>query len=83
MRKNWLVTVAGIMAALGGVPLAVASSGITPPSWWAHVTFPFILIGIIGAALLGWAAKGQDEHSTTTETQAATIETAAKESAKK
>lgn len=74
MRKNWLVTVAGIMAALGSVPILVATSGVTPPLWWAHLAFPFILIGIIGTVLLGYAAKGQDEHSTAAQVQVATIE---------
>lgn len=71
-KKNSLVTAAGIMAALGSVPILVATSGVTPPSWWAHLAFPFILLGIIGTVLLGWAAKGQDEHSTEHEVIAAT-----------
>jgi len=70
-KSSLLVTIAGIMSALGGVPLAVATSGVTPPTWWAHVAFPFILIGMIGLAVLGWAAKGQDEHSTASEVAAA------------
>jgi hypothetical protein len=74
MRKNWLVTVAGIMAALGSVPILVATSGVTPPAWWSSLAFPFILIGIIGTVLLGYSAKGQDEHSTSAQVQASTIE---------
>ena len=74
MRKNWLTTVAGIMAALGSVPILVATSGFTPPTWWAKIAFPFILIGIIGTALLGFAAKGEDEHSTAAQVAQSTLE---------
>jgi len=78
MKKNWLVTVAGIMAALGGVPVLIATSGVTPPLWWSHVAFFFVLVGVVGVALMGWAAKGEDEHSTVAQTQAATAEEAKK-----
>lgn len=64
MKKSWVVTAAGIMAALGGVPVLVAASGATIPAWWAHLVFPCVLLGILGTALMGWAAKGEDEHST-------------------
>lgn len=73
-KSSLLVTIAGIMAALGGIPVLVAAAGVVPPSWWSHVTFPLVLIGIVGTALLGFAAKGQDEHSTADQVQAATIE---------
>ena len=73
MKSNTLVTIAGIMAALGSVPLLVATSGVTPPLWWAKLSFPFILLGIVGTALMGWAAKGADEHSTAAEVQTATV----------
>lgn len=72
VKKNGVVTIAGIMAALGSVPILVATSGVTPPTWWAHLAFPFILVGIIGTVLLGWAAKGQDEHSTEKQVETAT-----------
>jgi hypothetical protein len=77
MKKNWLVTLAGIMAALGGVPILVASSGVATPAWWGHLAFPFILIGIIGSCLLGWAAKGEDEHSTQAQVTTSTKEVTA------
>jgi hypothetical protein len=62
MRKNWLTTTAGILAALGSVPVLVAQSGVTVPHWWGSAAFVFLLLGVIGVALLGFAAKGQDEH---------------------
>jgi hypothetical protein len=74
MRKNWLTTTAGIMAALGGVPVLVAQSGAHLPAWWSSAAFVFVLIGVIGVALLGVAAKGQDEHSTSDQVQMSTIE---------
>ena len=75
MRKNWLTTTAGIMAALGSVPVMVAQSGFTHlPHWWGSAAFGFVLIGIIGVALLGFAAKGQDEHSTEAQVELSTIE---------
>jgi fatty acid desaturase len=72
MRTNLLVTIAGIMAALGGVPVLIATSGITPPLWWSHVAFFFVLIGVVGVALMGWAAKGQDGHSTSAQVEGST-----------
>lgn len=73
MKKNWLTTVGGLMTALGGVPLLVATSGYTPPSWWQHLVFPLILIGILGAVITGWAAKGADEHSDQSQVNTATV----------
>lgn len=74
MRKNWLTTVAGILSGLGTLPVLVINSGATVPSWWAHVTFPLTLLGLLGLVLLGVSAKGQDEHSTQTQVQVSTIE---------
>lgn len=71
-KSSLLVTIAGIMAALGAVPVLVATAGVTPPNWWAHLAFPFVLIGIVGTVLLGFAAKGQDEHSTEAQVAEAT-----------
>lgn len=76
MRKNWLTTTAGIMAALGGVPVLVAQSGAHLPAWWSSAAFVFVLIGVVGVALLGVAAKGQDEHSTEQQVQVSTIHAA-------
>jgi hypothetical protein len=74
MRKNWLTTTAGIMAALGTVPVLIAQSGAHLPAWWGTAAFVFVLIGTIGVVLLGVAAKGQDEHSTADQVQLSTIE---------
>jgi hypothetical protein len=77
MRKNWLTTTAGIMAALGGVPVLVAQSSLTHiPAWWANAQFYFILCGIAGVALLGYSSKGQDEHSTAAQVAVSTIHAA-------
>jgi hypothetical protein len=77
MRKNWLTTTAGIMAALGGVPVLVSQSSLTHiPAWWANAQFYFILCGIVGVALLGYASKGQDEHSTEAQVELSTIHAA-------
>ena len=73
-KSSLLVTIAGIMAALGGIPVLVATAGVTPPAWWIHLTFPLVLVGIVGTALLGVAAKGQDDHSTAAQIKTATIE---------
>lgn len=74
MRKNWLMTVAGIMAGLGGVPILVSQiPGINPPHWWQVLIFPFLLVGVVGTVMLGVAGKGQDEHSTQAQTDLATI----------
>lgn len=72
-KSSLLVTVAGIMAALGGIPVLVAAAGVVPPLWWSHVTFPLVLLGIAGTALMGFAAKGQDEHSTIQQVQSASV----------
>jgi hypothetical protein len=76
MRTNWLVTVAGIMAAMMGVPVAVAAlpSSIVIPAWWSHIAFFFVLVGIVGTVLLGWAAKGADVHSTAAQVATSTID---------
>ena len=73
-KSSLLVTIAGIMAGLGGIPVLVAAAGVAPPSWWTHVTFPLVLIGIVGMVLTGVAAKGQDDHSTAAQIKTATIE---------
>lgn len=77
MFKNWFTTMAGIMASMLGVPVAVTTYYATvakmgPPEWWNHVQFPLVLIGIIGTVLIGVAAKGADQHSTSAQVQAST-----------
>jgi hypothetical protein len=71
MRKNWLTTVGGIMGGCLGVPLIVAQAGYRLPGWLA---LTFVCIGAVGGVIVGVAAKGQDEHSTSAEVQAADIE---------
>lgn len=79
MRKNWLMTTAGIMSAIGSVPILVANSGTTHvPSWWGAASFDCLIIGAVGLALLGFAGKGQDEHSTADQVQISTIKQAVK-----
>jgi hypothetical protein len=79
MRKNWLTTLAGIMAAMITVPVAVIglmTTGMYVPHWWGSVQFIFVVIGAVGTALLGFAAKGQDEHSTVRQVELSTIHAA-------
>ncbi len=71
MRKNWLTTVGGIMAGFSGIGLAAQAAGYHLPEWLGLTLF---LIGSVGAIVVGVAAKGQDEHSTQGEVQAATLE---------
>ena len=59
------------MAGLGTLPLLVTASHIAFPLWWNSCQFPLVLVGMIGTILLGIAAKGQDEHSTPAQVQAA------------
>jgi hypothetical protein len=61
MFKNWVPTVAGLMAAVGGFPVALAAR-----HYQLNQTFSLVMaiIGLIGIALLGRSAKGEDEHST-------------------
>jgi hypothetical protein len=79
IRKGWLVTVAGCMAAMGGVPVATwaalqAFPSMKVPAWFTSAQFYFVLVGIVGSALMGWAAKGADDHSTSAQVAVSTIE---------
>ena len=64
MFKNWFVTLAGVMAGLGTIPLLVTASHVDFPLWWNSLQFPLFLCGAVGTVLLGIAAKGVDQHST-------------------
>jgi hypothetical protein len=64
MKKNWLTTVGGIMASFGVIPIALGSSGVHMPSWLYVLCISF---AALGPAIIGVAAKGQDEHSTPTQ----------------
>lgn len=61
---------------VGAVPQGVQFAHLSYPLplWWNSCQFPLFLCFLLGAGLLGWAAKGQDEHSTAQEVQAATVE---------
>lgn len=69
MRKNWLTTVAGVMTAVGGFPIALGAMGY-------HInqtaSLVMVVVGMLGGAVLGVAAKGQDEHSTIAQVEGAT-----------
>ena len=69
MFKNWVTTVAGVMAAVGSFPLTLATLG-----YQINHTFSLVMavIGLLGLALLGVAAKGADQHSTTAQAAAST-----------
>lgn len=74
MRKNWLTTTSGIMMGLGSLPNLVTASHANVPLWWNSCQFPLVLTGMVGFILLGVAAKGQDEHSTVSQVEAATTD---------
>lgn len=69
MRKNWLVTVGGIMAGCLAIPIGTTQLGYHLPQ---NLALAFILIGMLGGIITGVAAKGQDEHSTETQVEQAT-----------
>lgn len=62
------------MMAVGGIPQAVqyAHLSFPLPLWWNDCQFPLFLCFLVGSAIVGWAAKGADEHSTLPQTEAAT-----------
>jgi len=77
LRKNWMTTLGGILAGLGTLPLLVTASHMAFPLWWNNVQFPLFLCGAVGTIIMGLAAKGQDEHSTIPQTEAATVKAVA------
>ena len=69
LGKNWLTTLGGIVAVIGGVlPLLPASLGVDPQ--WS------ITIIALGAGFAGITAKAANVHSTLNETMTATKEAA-------
>lgn len=60
MRKNWLTTIGGIMALMGGIPIALGSAHVAMPPWFYLLC---ISCAVIGPGIVGIAAKGQDEQS--------------------
>lgn len=95
MKKNWMTTLGGILGSVGlgliGVPLSVLTyyaqivkSG--PPAWFNATILPMLLAGsilaMVGNAIVGVAAKGQDEHSTVPQVGAASLQQEAQAVAK-
>ena len=81
MRTNGLMTFFGIMAGMGGVPLAVMAAAqampgfaATIPHWWNSVAFIMIILGTIGGVGMGVTGKGQDTHSTVDQVRASTAQ---------
>lgn len=79
MRTNGLMTFFGIMAGMGGVPLAVmaaqqAMPGLSVPHWWNGIAFIMIILGTIGGVGMGVTGKGQDTHSTVDQIRASTAQ---------
>lgn len=69
-RTNLITTIGGGLAAIGTLPTLVTNAHLDFPLWWNHVTFPLNLAGLVGLALLGWAAKGADQHSSVAQVEA-------------
>lgn len=61
MRKNWLTTVGGIMALFTALPPAMGQANMHAPNW---LNLSCFIIGTLGMGIIGFAAKGADEHST-------------------
>ncbi len=79
MRTNGLMTFFGILAGLGGVPIAVVAAmqampsiATSVPGWWPSVAFVMVLLGVVGGIGLGVTGKGQDTHSTVAQVKLAT-----------
>lgn len=73
MRKNWLTTTAGIIGLFSGLPTVwgtAVEKGYMHSQMpgWLYITCMFAIPFSLG--LVGLAAKGQDEHSTSDQIQA-------------
>lgn len=68
-RSNLLTTIGGVMALFTALPPAMGQANMHAPNWLNLTCF---LIGTLGMAIVGFAAKGQDEHSTADQVQSAT-----------
>lgn len=89
-KSSGLMTVGGIMAAFG-VSLSLAPVAIQgyyatilkdgPPHWLLVTMLIMVVFGVVlaalGNAILGVAGKGQDEHSTMAQTEAASAKSVA------
>lgn len=81
MRTNALMTFFGIMAGLGGVPVAVFAAVQAMPSlsaniphWWPGCAFIMVICGAVGVVGVGVTGKGQDTHSTVDQVRASTAQ---------
>lgn len=70
MRKNWLMTLAGIMAGFISIPVGAVTLGYKLPEPMGLI---FVIVGLVGGVMVGVVGKGQDEHSTHDEVVAATV----------
>lgn len=68
MKSNLVTTIGGIMAGMAGFPVLLGTAHLAVPNWLNVALF---LIGATGTVIIGVAAKGQDEHSTATQVDAA------------
>ena len=75
LGKNWITTLGGLIAALGGVLALLPKSVNLDPQWGAFV------VGL-GGAIAGFGSKDFNNHSTQTEVRKATIEGNIKEADK-
>jgi hypothetical protein len=70
-KKNWLVTLGGIMAGMGVIPISLGAAHAHMPGWVYNIC---IFAAALGPVIIGVAAKGQDEHSTTAQVNQSTKE---------
>ncbi len=76
IRKNWFVTVGGIIGLFSGLPTVWGTAVrdhmmSTPMPGWLYVLCMFSIPLSIG--IIGIGAKGQDEHSTFQEVEKSSI----------
>jgi len=72
---SWKTTLSGAVTSGAGLVLALSGAGVQIPHWLV-VTAGFIMAG--GFASMGLTAKDSTVHSTVSQVQTSTIETAAK-----
>lgn len=73
LRKGWVATIGGILTAAGSLPTLATNSHLALPLWWNDLTAPLNLAGILGVVVLGYVAKGRDDHSTIEQIKAASV----------
>jgi hypothetical protein len=74
--KNWVPTLGGYFAALGAIPVTVGTIANQFPSIHVHVPPRLygicVFLGALSIPMIGFSAKGKDEHSTASEVQEST-----------